>query len=166
MECFIMFRFSHDHRRRLAVALGCTAAVLTAGLHAQDTIQHTLTPADRSAVQHYTLTEDSYQKLLAIAKDAKANKVQINAVDPNARSLDDTVADLDKSADVRELLARHGVSPREFLLGEYALLGAEFAVKYANQPGFDSSLANPANIALFRKHEAEIDALSGDDGDN
>ncbi|GFZ89389.1 hypothetical protein [Dyella caseinilytica] len=161
-----MFRFSHHQTTLLALAFVCATSTFAAGLHAQSTIQHALTPDDRTAVQHYTLTEDSYQKLLAIAKDAKANKIQINAIDPNAHSLDDTVADLDKSADVRALLARHSVSPREFLLGEYALLEAEFAVKYANQPGFDSDLANPVNIALFRKHEAEIDALSGDDSNN
>jgi hypothetical protein len=40
------------------------------------------------------------------------------------------------------------------------------AVKYANQPGVDKHLANPANVALFQRHEAEIDALSGEDSNN
>jgi hypothetical protein len=159
-----MFRSLHRLVEHPAFAFVCM--MLATCAHAEGIVQHTLTPADRSAVQHYTLTEDSYQKLMAVAKDAKDNQLQIRIFDPKAHSLDDTQADLDKSADVRALLARHNVSPREFLLGEYALLGAEFAVKYPNQPGFDSNLANPANIALFRKHEAEIDALSGDDSDN
>jgi hypothetical protein len=157
-----MRRISHRYGQLAALALA--AGIFTA--HAQGTIQHELAPADQAEVQHYTLTEEGYQKLLATAKDAKANKVKIDMLDPNAHTLDDRAADLIKSPDVDSLLARHNLKPREFLLGEYALLGAEFAVKYGKGPGVDKHLANPANVALFRRHEAEIDALSGDDSNN
>jgi cytochrome c551/c552 len=159
-----MTRLSHHYGKLAAIVLAMAAGASTA--HAQETVQHTLTPADQAVVQRYTLTEDSYQKLLATAKDAKANKVKIDMLDPNAHTLDDRAADLNKNPDVSALLARHDLTPREFLLGEYALLGAEYAVKYGNTPGVDKHLANPANVALFRKHEAEIDALSGDDSNN
>jgi hypothetical protein len=157
---------SHRRTKLVALTLAMAASTFIAGLHAQGTIQHALTPTDQASVQHYMLTEDSYQKLLATAKDAKANKVKIDMLDPNAHTLDDRAADLNKNPDVSALLARHDLTPREFLLGEYALLGAEYAVKYGNTPGVDKHLANPANVALFRKHEAEIDALSGDDSNN
>lgn len=155
-----------NYRKPAFFFLACFASVLATGLHAQGTVQHALTPADRTSVQQYVLSEDAYQKLLAVAKDAKENKVQINILDPHAQSLDETAADLDKSNGVHALFVKHGLTAREFLLGEYALLGAEFAVKYPNEPSFDAGLANPANIALFRRHEAEIDALSGDDSNN
>lgn len=142
------------------------AFAIAAGLHAQGTIQHTLTPSDRAAVQHYVLTEDSYQKLLATAKEARAGRVKIDVLDPKAHSLDERAADLDKNPPTHALLARHGLSARNFLLGEYALLAAEFAVKYGSQPNVDTHMDNPSNVALFRRHEAEIDALSGDDSNN
>lgn len=151
---------------RVAFVLALIVGVFAVSVNAQGVIQHALTPADRAVVQQYTLTEDSFRKLLDTAKDAKTNKVQIRILDPNAHSLDETAAHLDASPDVHALLTRHGLTAREFLLGEYALLGAEFAVKYGNQAGFDASMANPSNIALYRKHEAEIDALSGDDSNN
>ena len=152
--------------KRLILAFALISCSFTASVSAQGVIQHALTPADMASVQQYMLTEDSFQKLLATAKDAKANKVQIRILDPNAHSLDETATHLNASPDVRALLSRHSLSAHEFLLGEYALLSAEFAVKYGEQAGFDASMANPANMALYRKHEAEIDALSGDDGNN
>ncbi|MBE1162174.1 hypothetical protein [Dyella acidiphila] len=152
-------RLFHRHGMLLALAIACS-------LHAQGTIQHALSPADRAAVQQYMLSEDSYQKLLATAKDARASKVKIDMLDPKAHSLDERATDLNNNPEVHALLARHGLTAHDFLLGEYALLSAEFAVKYGSQPGIDTHLANPANVALFRRHEAEIDALSGDDSNN
>ncbi|HUB88086.1 MAG TPA: hypothetical protein VMA74_00005 [Dyella sp.] len=150
-----------------SVLLASTASALAGGsTTSHSMIPHALTAADRTAIQHYTLSEDAFQKLLATAKDAKANQVPIDIVDPHAHSLDETAAHLEHSADFRALIARHGLTTRNFLLGEYALLSAEFAVKYAGQPNFDASLANPANVALYRRHEAELDALSGDDVNN
>ena len=154
------------HRKALFAMLACIASAFTGGVCAQSAIPHALTPADRVVVAHYTLTEDTFQKLLATAKDAKANKIPIDIVDPHAHSLDATAAHLQRSAGFRDLMQRHGLDARTFLVGEYALLSAEFAVKYAGQPNFDSSMANPANIALYRRHEAELDALSGDDVNN
>lgn len=142
------------------------ALAIAMDLHAQGAIQHALTPSDRTAVQQYTLTEASFQQLLATAKDARASKVKIDMLDPKAHTLDERAADLDRNPDVHALLARHGLDARNFLLGEYALLAAEFAVKYGSQPNIDTQLANPANVALFRKHEADVDALSGDDSNN
>lgn len=156
----------HLHRKALVALLICAVGTPGGNLDAQSAIAHALTSQDRSAVQHYTLTEDTYQKLFAAAKDAKANKIPIDIVDPNAHSLNDTAAHLERSAGFRGLMQRHGLDAHTFLLGEYALLSAEFAVKYAGQPTFDSSLANPANIALYRRHEAELDALSGEDINN
>ena len=138
----------------------------TAAVAAQSHIPSALTASDRAAVQHYALSEAMFQQLLATAKDAKMNKIPIDMVDPAAHSLDDSAAHLQQSAGVRALLDRHGLSARDFVLGEYALLGAEFAVKYAGRPSFDASLANPANIALYKRHAAELDALSGEDANN
>jgi hypothetical protein len=142
--------------------LGTSAA----GFAAQSHLVNALTPSDRAAVQHETLTEETFQQLLATARDAKANKIPIDIVDPRSHSLQETAAHLEQSASVRALLGRHGLSARAFVLGEYALLSAEFAVNYAGQPGFEAGLANPANIALYKRHEAELDALSGDDANN
>ncbi|GAB2592378.1 hypothetical protein ISP15_14565 [Dyella jejuensis] len=158
---------SNQPHRGKSLALGLACAIAASGMHAQQsTVQHALTPADRAAVHDYTLTDAAYRKLLDTARDAKANKVKIDILDPGAHSLDETAAHLNADPGVHALLDRHGLTARDFLLGEYALLGAEFAVKYAGQPGFDASMANPANIALYRRHEAEIDALSGDDSNN
>lgn len=154
------------HCQTLLAALAMMLGMLHASVYAQSAIPHALTPADRAAIAHYTLTEDAYQQLFAAARDAKANKIPIDIVDPRAHSLNDTASHLERSADFRSLMQRHGLDARRFLLGEYALLSAEFAVKYAGQPNFDSSMANPANIALYRRHEAELDALSGDDVNN
>lgn len=150
----------------LMVLAWAGAAPAAGSTSSHSTIPHALTAADRSAIQRYTLSEDAFQKLLATAKDAKAHHVPIDIVDPHAHSLDETAAHLERSAEFRALIARHGLTTRSFLLGEYALLSAEFAVKYAGQPNFDASLANPCNIALYRRHETELDALSGDDVDN
>ena len=100
---------------------------------AQTHIPSALTPPDRIAVRRYAISEEMFQRLLATARDAKMNKVPIDIVDPGAHSLNDTAAHLQQSASVRALLERHGLSAGDFVLGEYALLGAEFAVKYASQ---------------------------------
>jgi len=158
---------AHRRRRRVAlVLLAWTTAALAVNPTSHSVIPRALSAGDRAAIQHCTLTEDAFQKLLAVAKDAKANAVPIDIVDPHARSLDETAVHLDQHAEFRALMSRHGLTTRGFLLGEYALLSAEFAVKYAHQPNFDASMANPANVALYRRHEAELDALSGDDVDN
>lgn len=146
----------------LAWMLGAAAACPGAQSH----IPYALTPSDRITVRQYTLSEGTFEQLLATARDAKANRVPIDIVDRHAHSLDETAAHLQQSAPVRALLGRHGLTAHDFVLGEYALLGAEFAVKYAGQPNFDASMANPANIALYKRHEAELDALSGEDVDN
>lgn len=64
------------------------------------------------------------------------------------RALDETAAHIGHSAGVRALLSRHGLTAHTFVLGEYALLSAEFAVDYAGEPNVDASMANPANIVL------------------
>jgi hypothetical protein len=133
---------------------------------AQGAVAHALTPADRAAIRRCTLSEDAFQQLLAVARDAKANQVPIDIVDPAAHSIDETAGHLDRRPEFRALMNRHGLDTHTFLLDEYALLSAEFAVKYAGQPSFDASMANPANVALYRRHEAEVDALSGDDVNN
>lgn len=154
----------HGPRKRLIVAF--CLALLSLPLLAQGSIQHSLTPADRGQVQAYKLDEASFQKLLAVAHEARASKQPIDIVVPQAHSLADTVQALHARPAVTALLARHGLSTRDFVLGEYALLGAEFAVKYPDQPGSDASLANPDNIALYRRHQADLDALSSDDVEN
>lgn len=141
--------------------LGCVAAVA-----AQSRIPSALTASDRATVRRYALSEAMFQRLLATARDAKMNKIPIDMVDPSAHSLNDTAAHLQQSAGVRALLDRHGLSAHDFVLGEYALLGAEFAVKYAGRPSFDAGLANPANIALYKRHAAELDALVGEDAND
>jgi hypothetical protein len=124
--------------------------------NAQTTSTHPLTPADKVVLQHYTLTEEGYQRLMATAKDAAANHISMNVLDATGQSLDQTAENLDARPGVHTLLARHDLTARQFLLGEYSLIGAGMAVKYAGHPGIDTARVNPANVALYRRHEAEL----------
>ncbi|MDI3261862.1 MAG: hypothetical protein QJR11_03540 [Fulvimonas sp.] len=125
-----------------------------------------LPEADKQAIQQYTLTEDVFNRLVAATKEAQAAGIHPQqAGDPSQiHSLDD-LARQAMSSDPRipALIAKHGFTPREFLLANIALMNAGLVVQAKSQPELakmiDQSKVNAANVAFYEAHQAQIEAL-------
>jgi len=119
---------------------------------------HALTPADKTAVRQYVITEPVFDKVRAASKDAQAKGVALNPFKPGAHSLDESAAALDAQPAAHDILKSHGLTSHEYVLTSAATLGAVMTVKYGNaksKSGGDE-LVNPANIAFVQKHMDEL----------
>lgn len=119
---------------------------------------HALTPADKTAVRQYVITEPVFDKVRAVSKDAQAKGVELNPFKPGAHSLDESAAALDAQPAARGILNSHGLTSREYVLVSAATLGAVMTVKYgsAKSKNNGDELVNPANIAFVQKHMDEL----------
>ncbi|PWK85242.1 hypothetical protein [Fulvimonas soli] len=125
-----------------------------------------LPEADKQAIQHYTLNEDVFNRLVATTKEAQAAGIHPQqSGDPSQiHSLDD-LANQAVGSDKRiaPLIAKHGFTPREFLLANIALMNAGLVVQSKSQPELakmiDQSKVNSANVAFYESHRAQIEAL-------
>lgn len=126
-------------------------------------------PADKQAIESYTLNEDNFKRLVAVTKEA--HELGINPERPtdfsDIHSLDD-LANLPVKQDKRvgPLLQKYGFTPREFLLANFALMNAGIAVQAKAHPEaaqyMDKARINPANISFYEAHEAQIAAMQAE----
>lgn len=119
---------------------------------------HALTPADKTAVRQYVITEAVFNKVRATSKDAEAKGVELSPFKPGAHSLDESAAALDARPAAHDLLMSHGLTSHEYVLASAATLGAVMTVKYGSPKSRNGGddLVNPANIAFVQKHMAEL----------
>jgi hypothetical protein len=129
--------------------------------------------ADRAAIQNYNLSDDVFNRLVAVSQEAK--KQGIKPKDAQAdfskiHSLDDlakTVTDSDPR--IAPLIQKNGFTPRDFMLANLALTNAAIASEAKNNPQMaqyvDQSKVNQKNVAFYETHKAKINQLmSEDDG--
>lgn len=119
---------------------------------------HALTPADKTAVRQYVITEAVFDKVRAASKDAETKGVELSPFKPGAHSLDESAAALDAQPATRDILKSHGLTSHEYVLASAATLGAVMTVKYgsAKSKNAGDDLVNPANITFVQKHMAEL----------
>lgn len=126
-----------------------------------------LPEADKQAILQYTITEDSFTRLAATTEEARKAGIkpnESNADFSKVKTLDDlanTVVSSD--ARIKPLIAKHGFTPREFLLVNIALSNAAMAIQAQSNPEqaklVDQSKINTANVAFVNAHRQQIAAL-------
>ncbi|SMF08770.1 hypothetical protein SAMN06265365_102155 [Tistlia consotensis] len=125
-----------------------------------------LSEQDQAAIRNYTLTTRYLSQVQALTRDAEAKgvKASLDADDfKKAKDLDALAAQLDAKPGVHALMAAHGLTAREYLVGALALYGAGMVVKYGDDPQqgkyIDKSKANPKNVEFYKQHQKEIEAM-------
>lgn len=123
-----------------------------------------LNATDRADIKAFTLTDGVFQRLQAVTTEGRALHVNKHRLDMRkVHSLDDMAKQL-TAADprVEPLLARHGFTPRQFLVANMALIGTVMAMKYGERTGHVKAVEsqlNPANVSFYQSHKAAIDKM-------
>jgi hypothetical protein len=136
---------------------------------------HALTPAEQQEINSFTLTDSFLQRYSAAIEEANASHLSLaeKETDPDKTramlsSLDAMTAQVTKSPAVTALLQRHGLRPREVVLGGLVLLRAQMAEMMLSDPKMakyatsSKAAASPANMAFYRAHKAQITKLQAD----
>jgi hypothetical protein len=126
-----------------------------------------LPEADRQAILQYTVTEDSFTRLAATTEEARKAGIkpnENNADYSKVKTLDDLAnAVVASDPRIKPLIAKHGFTPREFLLVNIALSNAAMAIQAQTNPEqaklIDQSKVNAANVAFVNAHRQQISAL-------
>lgn len=130
------------------------------------------TDPDLLELQRYTLTMDKVTRFYESMKDL----ADLSAAHPELKNKLET--DADKHEDLGAIehriaaeplivstIAKHGFTPREFVVCEMAYIQTAFASAMLKQPGVDRAKMiadahiNPANIAFVEQHQADLQAL-------
>lgn len=165
-------------RGRLAVRGRLLAALLGAGLVvvlmllspgralAQQGAANALPEADQQAILHYNLNEDVFNRLIAATQEGRAQNIQPQSPSANQqiRSLDDLTRQA-MGADPRipALVARHGFTPREFMLANLAMMNAAIALQAKTDPEtatyVDPAKVNQANVSFLEQHLTQLQSM-------
>lgn len=123
-----------------------------------------LSAADRADIKAFTLDEDVFGRLKAVVDEGRRMHIKRSKMDMRqVHSLDDMASQL-VAADprVKPLLAKHGFTPRQFLVADLATVGTVMAMQRAQAAGKVEAVEarlNPANVQFYKAHKAEMDAL-------
>ncbi|HET7664342.1 MAG TPA: hypothetical protein VFK31_11980 [Rhodanobacteraceae bacterium] len=123
-----------------------------------------LSAADRADIRNFTLNEDVVGRLKDVMAEGRAMNIKKSHPDmTKVHSLDD-MADQIVSADprIKPLLAKHGFTPRQFLVADLSLVSTAMTVRYAEKSGQQKAMEshlNPANVRFYKEHKASVDAL-------
>ncbi|KJV36765.1 hypothetical protein VI08_03125 [Luteibacter yeojuensis] len=127
--------------------------------------------SDRAAIQNYNLTDDVFNRLVAVSQDAKKQGIKPKDAETDfskIHSLDDlakTVTDSDPR--IGPLIQKHGFTPRDFMLANLAVTNAAIASEAKNNPQMaqyvDQSKVNQKNVAFYESHKGQINALMAQD---
>jgi hypothetical protein len=121
--------------------------------------------AIRKEVAGFSLTESTLEKILAIEgelKDFWADPVEARKI-RGERSLPKILAGIDASPRLKSTIAKHGLTPREYILGTFSMIaGFVWERSRAQQPGSVEGRTPPANaatLATVQKRLADITRL-------
>jgi hypothetical protein len=149
----------------------CTHAVALIALSLPAAVAEAQSDADLKVVSATTLTMPKYKQYL----DATVNLANVLAKDPGIsdrmddmsnKSIAEQVKTFDSEPQVRAAIAATGLSTREFVTLQYALLqvGMTYAMSKGNGMSQDEIAkktgVTKANLEFFAKNEAEINRLA------
>lgn len=123
-----------------------------------------LSAADRADIQNFTLNQDVLNRLKSVMTEGRAMDIKKSHPDmTKVHSLDDMAGQI-VAADprIKPLLAKHGFTPRQFLVADLALVSTVMTVRYAEKSGQEQAMEgqlNPANVRFYKAHKASMDAL-------
>jgi hypothetical protein len=122
--------------------------------------------ADQRELLSYTLTMDKVQKLAGaihgLGALAQAHPELKSAASPDNDSLDAITKRLQQYPDAVAVLAKNGLSPREFAVGSLTLMQSAMAVGFKKSgvvkeyPAEMTKLVSPANLAFVEQHYDDI----------
>jgi hypothetical protein len=145
----------------LAIGLGLALA-LAGSLSA--TAARADAAGDAAAVQNFRLSDGFLEKYQAVEADVAKDPCRLGAfglLKSEGKSLDQVAAEYDAQPGVHAMLARHGLTARETLLGMATLMSAAMEDLSKAHPGMvqkdpDAPAVNPANMAFYQSHKDGI----------
>ena len=124
-----------------------------------------ITPADQSEIMKYSLNEDVLDRLSAVTSEGNAMQIKKAQMDmTKVHSLDDLAGQMvANDSRIKPLLSKHGFTPHEFLVANFALVNAAMAANMRKDPEMakhvDASKVNEANVSFYTSHEAAINQM-------
>ena len=147
----------------------CSLALLFTGSAFAQAKRASADDAAQKELYAYVLTMDKVQKLAGATKSlnelTKAHPEMKNSGD-DAKTLDQTVAKLQKYPEVMAALNKNGLSPREYAVGIMTLIQASMAVgfkktgTYKEYPPDMLKLVNKANLDFVDTHYDQIKTMT------
>lgn len=119
---------------------------------------------DMAALRNFRLTDAFLAKYEAVMDAAAKDPCHLDpslVLRGNNKSLEQMAADYDARPGVHAMLARHGITAREVVLGEVTLMLAGFEAMKEAHPGMapaggSTPPVSPENLAFYRTHRAAI----------
>ena len=122
-------------------------------------------------MEQYTLSMDNLTRwmdvMVTLQPVAKSHPEALNALEIDAdkeESLDQLAKKISAEPALVDAMAKHGFTPRQFVLEEMVLFQASMAAAMMPAGANEAELAhkahvNPANVAFVRQHKDEIEAM-------
>lgn len=151
-------RFLH---LRWLLAACCALTLMLPGMA---TAQAALTAADRADVQAFTINAEVLSRLKAVVAQARTMHIRRSQPDMSkVHSLEDMARQLVATDPrIKPLLAKHGFTPRQFLVANLALVSTVLTMEQVagtpQEKAVESHL-NAANVRFYKQHKAAMDAL-------
>lgn len=159
---------------RALAALLSTALLMVAALPQLVAAQQGPTAADETALRGYVVNRQMLDKLVAFKVDAdKLDDSEAGPADDEGNpesgdmpsSVDDLVRSVEKDPRATPLLRKHGLTAREYVIANLALMRAGLAVALGMDSPKDIEEAgtNKANLAFYRANKTAVDSLFADE---
>jgi hypothetical protein len=128
-------------------------------------------PADHQAIASHRLTMDNISKaavaagkLRELEKDPKFNAILMSKEE--AKSVQDVIAKMDATPQIRSAVESSGLTSREFMLTVLSLASTRSAAKLTAMGGDAAKAAatlptSPENLKFYAAHESDIEKLAG-----
>jgi hypothetical protein len=127
--------------------------------------------ADHAAIASHRLTMDNISKaavaagkLRELEKDPEFKKILMSKEE--AKSIQDVIAKMDATPQIRSAVESSGLTSREFMLTVLGLASTRSAAKLTAMGGDAAKAAaslptSPQNLQFYAAHEADIEKLAG-----
>lgn len=122
--------------------------------------------ADIAAINSFQLDQDFLDRYMAIQEDAAKDPCNLSMLtllgDEQPHSLDQVASRYDAQPGVHAMLARHGLTARQALIGMSVLIGAAMQDMKQTHPEMAQYMSShgggvsPRNLAFYRAHKTQI----------
>jgi hypothetical protein len=141
-----------------------TLGLLIAGALLAAPAAHADQAQDMAAFQNFRLTDDFLAKYQAVENDTAKDPCRLGPLGifhSDNKSLDQIVAAYDAQPGVHAMLAQHGLTAREEILGILTLMGAGLEIAQKEHPDQFRNRStmlpiSPANLAFYKAHAAAL----------
>ena len=123
------------------------------------------TADDEQEIRNYVLTDAGLAKYSQAARQLAAmDAEQTGACEDSedgddAQSISDVVAKMDRHPAAKNAITSAGMTTREYIVFSFALLQTGLAVWGAEQPGGQATGVSAANVAFYKRNEANLKKL-------